>query len=204
MQVLKPPPWAQQKIKIVSLILSLKRWRCMFSHLIKNSIKRTQMHPFGFRADSTTSIAWSVSADGGGQGGRIVVGAHSALDAGVILRANGNTISIGRNSTINPYCMIHGGGGITIGDGVRIGPHTVITAANHIFDDPSKPIYLQGESEKGIVIENDVWIGSGAGILDGVVVATGTVVGAGAVVTKSTPAYSVVVGVPAKVIKMRI
>ena len=176
----------------------------MLSHLIKNRLKRAQSFPFGFRADSTTVIAWSVSAEGGGRGGRIVVGAHSALDAGVILRANGNIISIGSHSTINPYCMIHGGGGITIGDGVRIGPHTVITAANHIFDDPSRPIYLQGLCEKGIVIENDVWIGSGARILDGVVVATGTVVGAGSVVTKSTPAYSVVVGVPAKVMKMRI
>lgn len=188
----------------MSLIHALKSCRRALSHLIKNRMKRMQMFPLGFRAASTTTIAWSVSADGGGQGGRILVGAHSALDAGVILRANGNTISIGRNSTINPYCMIHGGGGITIGDGVRIGPHAVIIAANHIFDDPSRPIYLQGECKKGIVIENDVWIGAGAGILDGVVVATGTVVGAGAVVTKSTPPYSVVVGVPAKVIKMRI
>lgn len=168
-----------------------------------NCVKRVQLFPLGFRVDSTTSIAWSVSADGGGQGGRIVVGKHSTLDTGVILRANGNTISIGNNSRINPYCMIHGGGGVKIGNGVRIGSHSVITAANHIFDDPTMPIYLQGESEKGIVIEDDVWLGAGAKILDGVVVATGTVVGAGAVVTKSTPAYSVVAGVPAEVIRMR-
>lgn len=187
----------------MSLIHALKRCRLALLHLMKNRTKRAQMFLLGFRADSTTAIAWSVSADGGGQGGRIVVGKHSALDSGVILRANGNTISIGSNSTINPYCMIHGGGGIRIGNGVRIGPHNVIIAANHIFDDPARPIYLQGEREQGIVIEDDVWIGAGARVLDGVVVATGTVIGAGAVVTKSTPAYSVVAGVPAKVIRMR-
>ena len=106
----------------MSIIHALKRCRRALSHLIKNCVKRAQMFPLGFRADSTTAIAWSVSANGGGQGGRIVVGKHSALDAGVILRANGNTISIGNNSSINPYCMIHGGGGVIIGNGVRIGP----------------------------------------------------------------------------------
>lgn len=187
----------------MALIHTLKRYRRVLLHLIKNRAKRMAMFPLGFRADSTTSIAWSVSADGGGQGGRIVIGKHSTLDIGVILRANGNTISIGNNSSINPYCMIHGAGGIKIGDGVRIGSHTVIVAANHIFDDPTRPIYLQGESEQGIVIEDNVWIGAGATILDGVVVAAGTVVGAGAVVTKSTPVCSVVAGIPAKVKMMR-
>ena len=185
------------------LIDALKRARRVLIHFLQNNLKRIQLYPFGFRSHPSATIAWSVSADGGGKGGRILVGKQSALDAGVILRANGNTISIGDNSSINPYCMIHGGGGVKIGNGVRVASHTVIIAASHIFDDPTKFIHLQGESEKGIVIEDDVWIGAGARILDGIVVAKGTVVGAGAVVTKSTEAYSIVAGVPARKIRMR-
>lgn len=65
------------------------------------------------------------------------------------------------------------------------------------------PIYLQGVSAKGIIIEDNVWIGAGAKILDGVVLREGTVVGAGSVVNKSTEAYSVVVGIPARTIRVR-
>jgi len=181
----------------------LKRLRRSVSHRIKNSLKRAQLFPFGFRAQPSVAIAWSVSANGGGGGGRIFIGNNSVLDNGVILRANGGTILIGENSSVGPYCMIHGGGGIKIGNGVRIGSHAVVVAADHIFDDPTKFIFLQGESMKGISIADDVWIGAGAKILDGVFLAVGTVVAAGAVVTNSTDPYSVVAGVPARRIKFR-
>mgnify|MGYP001323331499 CR=1 FL=1 len=55
----------------------------------------------------------------------------------------------------------------------------------------------------GIVIENDVWLGTGVRVLDGVTIGEGAVVGAGSVVTKSIPSYAIAVGVPAKVIKYR-
>ncbi len=181
----------------------LKKFLRFVVHHVKNRTKRAQLFLFGFRAHPSTAIAWSVSADGGGEGGRIFIDKHSRLDIGVILHANGNVISIGKNSSVNPYCMIHGGGGVTIGDGVRIGSHTVIIAANHIFDDSTQFIYHQGETMKGISIDDDVWIGTGAKILDGVLVAKGTVVSAGAVITKSTEPYSVMAGNPAERIMFR-
>lgn len=72
-----------------------------------------------------------------------------------------------------------------------------------------KPIYQglrkfpQGEKEYQVVIGNDVWIGCNSLILGGVKIGNGAIIGAGAVVTKDVPPYSVVVGVPAKVIKYR-
>lgn len=58
-------------------------------------------------------------------------------------------------------------------------------------------------SKGGIVVEDDVWIGFGATILDGVTIHQGAIVGAGAVVAKDVPPYTIVGGIPAKPIKKR-
>lgn len=79
---------------------------------------------------------------------------------------------------------------------------------DHLSTFPWK-VKMLGEStpetfSKGdIIIDDDVWIGYGATIMSGVHVAQGAVIAAGAVVTKDVPAYAVVGGVPAKVIKFR-
>jgi acetyltransferase-like isoleucine patch superfamily enzyme len=65
------------------------------------------------------------------------------------------------------------------------------------------PIAQQGITRQGIVIGEDVWIGCGARILDGVQIGNGAVIGAGAVVTRSVPDYCIAVGVPAKVVGRR-
>jgi len=185
------------------LINALKKYRLILTHLVKNRVKRAQLFALGFRAHSSTSVAWTVSADGGGKGGRIVVGKDTRLDIGVVLRAYGGFISIGNHCSLNPYCVLHGKGGIRIGNGVRIASHTVIVASNHNFEDPAVFIHKQGISAAGIIIEDDVWIGAGARILDGVTVRRGSVVGAGAVVTHSTNVGAVVAGVPARQIRSR-
>ena len=112
-------------------------------------------------------------------------------------------IVIGSNCSINPSCVIYGHGDLTIGDSVRIAAGTIIIPANHQFGDLDVPIHRQGLSLKGIKIDDNVWIGSGSRILDGVHIGTGCVIGAGSVVTKSLPPNSVAVGVPARVIRLR-
>ncbi|MEM9355026.1 MAG: acyltransferase [Pseudomonadota bacterium] len=98
---------------------------------------------------------------------------------------------------------MYGGGGLTIGNFVRIAAHTVMVPSNHEYSDTAIPITKQGLSMKGIVVEDDVWVGAGARILDGVRLRTGTVVGAGAVLTHSTNEFSVVAGVPARQLATR-
>jgi acetyltransferase-like isoleucine patch superfamily enzyme len=154
------------------------------------------------KIDPSVNMAWSVSIDPAR--GSISVGRNCSLSKGVLLHAYGGYIKIGENSSINPYCVLYGLGGIKIGNGVRIAPHVSIIASNHIFSDPNIFIFKQGETKKGIVIEDDVWIGTGARVLDGVTLAKGTVVGAGAVVTKSSDPYTVIVGIPAKAIATRL
>jgi acetyltransferase-like isoleucine patch superfamily enzyme len=110
-------------------------------------------------------------------------------------------IKIGRDVLISEFTVIRGQGGVTIGDRVYTSPFTQIVAVNHVFDDPTRPFIEQGITAQGIVIEDDVWIGSGAIITDGVRIGKGAVVAAGAVVTRDVPPHTVVGGVPAHVIK---
>jgi len=110
-------------------------------------------------------------------------------------------IYIGQGSLIGEYNVIRGQGGVTIGNGVYTSPMVQIIAVNHVFEDPMRPFVEQGITAQGIVIEDDVWIGSGAIITDGITVGKGAVVAAGAVVTKDVPAHTIVGGVPARVLR---
>ncbi len=110
-------------------------------------------------------------------------------------------IRIGRDSLIGEYTVIRGQGGVTIGDRVYTSPHTQIIAVNHVFADPNRPFVDQGITAQGIVIEDDVWLGSGAIVTDGVRVGRGAVIAAGAVVTSDVAPHTVVGGVPARLIR---
>lgn len=136
-------------------------------------------------------------------GGSIVIGKNGEILDGVLILTYGGKIAIGENCNINPYCIIYGHGGLKIGDNVLIAGATMIIPNNHNYKLKNKTIIEQGCVAKGIIIEDDVWIGHGCSILDGVTISKGTVVAAGSVVTKSTIPYSVVAGAPAKLIKSR-
>ncbi|MFH1634940.1 MAG: acyltransferase [Chloroflexota bacterium] len=110
-------------------------------------------------------------------------------------------IKIGRDCLIGEYNVIRGQGGVNIGDRVYTSPGTQIIAVNHIFDDPERPFIEQGITAQGIIIEDDVWLGSNVVVTDGVRVGKGAVIAAGAVVTEDVPSHTVVGGVPAKVIR---
>jgi len=133
----------------------------------------------------------------------INLGTNAYLASYCRLRTFEGWITAGANLGVSNFSFLAGQGGLKIGDNVRIGPHVVIYASNHIFNNPRIPIVEQGMSCKGITIEDDIWIGAGAIILDGVNIGEGSVIGAGAVVTKDIPPHSIVAGVPARIIKKR-
>lgn len=114
----------------------------------------------------------------------------------------GDGSSIPKGSTF--YCT---GARLTIGKKVIFGPNPTIITGDHRIDVIGK--YIMDSNEKlpendaPVVIEDDVWCGANVTILKGVTIGRGSVVAAGAVVTKSCPPYSIIGGVPAKVLKMR-
>ena len=109
-------------------------------------------------------------------------------------------IRIGRDSLIGEYSVIRGQGGVEIGDRVYTSPMVQIVAVDHVFDDPERPFVEQGITARGISIEDDVWIGSGAVITDGVRIGRGAVIAAGAVVTRDIPPHTIAAGVPARIV----
>jgi acetyltransferase-like isoleucine patch superfamily enzyme len=140
----------------------------------------------------------------------VKIGNFSSIDRNLWLHCGGTPQSyghgyfeLGDHSFIGCNAVIGAGGGIKIGNHVLIGQCVNFHAENHQFGDGSLRINQQGVTYQGIVVEDDVWIGSKATILDGVVIGQGAVVGAGSVVTKSVPPYAVAVGVPARVVSNR-
>ncbi len=140
----------------------------------------------------------------------VVIGSHTSFGRNLWLHCGGTAedytqgwFEIGDYSYIGPNGVMGAGGGIKIGSHVQMGPNVTITAENHRFDNADMRIDQQGVYHQGVVIEDDVWIGGRATILDGVTLGRGSVIGAGAVVTRSIPAFSIAIGVPAKVIRTR-
>ena len=108
-------------------------------------------------------------------------------------------INIGGGTCVNKHCVLDGRGGLTIGDNVDIAQGVNIWTEQHDYNSPTFASVC-----KPVIIEDYVWIASRATILPGVTIGKGAVVATGAVVTKDVAPYTVVAGVPAKVIGQRI
>jgi acetyltransferase-like isoleucine patch superfamily enzyme len=131
------------------------------------------------------------------------IGPHCRIGPGVRLMTWGGAISIGEHSSVNANSLLYGTGGIRIGRYVRIAADTTMVASQHVFSSTQDYIANQGYTSRGIVVDDDVWIGAGVCVLDGVTIGTGSIVGAGAVVTRDVAPFTVVAGVPARVIRTR-
>lgn len=134
----------------------------------------------------------------------LVKGNHGIISGSVSL-GNPKNIILGNNTYINGGSYLHAGlnSKIIIGDDCLISYNVHMRTITHIFNDFEKKINTQGHEESNIIIGNNVWIGYGAQILQGINIGDNVIVGAGAVVTKDIPNNAIVGGVPATIIRYR-
>jgi acetyltransferase-like isoleucine patch superfamily enzyme len=167
-----------------------------FLYRLRALLSRGSLHIApGTRLPLSSRIRW--------KNGSVSLGDKISVCEGVIIDAQKGSIEIGSNVSLNDYTIILGHGGVVIGNDVRIAAQVMIASFDHNYEDPETPIRLQGITTKPIIIQDDVWIGSGAKILGGSHVAKGCVIAANAVIKGETVPFGVYGGIPARLLKMR-
>lgn len=156
----------------------------------------------GLEIDPTAHVSPDARIHGSIRGSRIRIGPHVQIYDFVVIRAVGGDgdIEIGEHCYLNPHCVLYSGHGIRLGSYVLIGPGTVIAPANHAFERRDVVMRQQGfmPSRGGVVIEDDVWIGANATVLDGARIRRGAVIAAGSVVRGEVGTFEIWGGVPAR------
>jgi len=135
----------------------------------------------------------------------ISIGHRFSLMRYSALYACDGTLQIGDRVSINSNVLLDASenGRIIIGSDVLIGPNVVLRASNHVFKDKDRPINQQGHTGGYILVQDDVWIGANVVVVPNVTIGAHAVVAAGAVVTSDVEPWTVVGGVPARVILRR-
>ena len=128
-----------------------------------------------------------------------VLGAKSIIDDFSVINNGVGPVVIGQNTLIGIGAVVIGP--VSIGSNVIMAQHVVLSGLNHSYGDIQVPIRDQPVTMNPICIEDDCWIGANVTITAGVTVGKHSVVAGGSVVTRNVPAYSVVGGNPARVLK---
>lgn len=194
--------WMRAMFRVYRDALARRAWRrrCAGASIAKGAIVLGDVSAITVRPGAVIEAGAVLSTQ---YGGVIDIGERTRICRGGMVLSYGGFVRIGRESSVNPYSILYGHGGLTIGDYVRIAAHSVIVPANHTYTDASRPIHAQPLTKKGIVLGNDIWIGAGVYILDGVCIGDGCVVGAGSVVTRNLEPFTVNVGNPCSMVKRR-
>jgi acetyltransferase-like isoleucine patch superfamily enzyme len=133
----------------------------------------------------------------------IDVGRGVFLGRGTILSCKDGDISIGDHGNFGFHCEVFSGSSVTVGKHALLAAQAYLVGGGHEFERPDLAVIDQPRTSRGIVLGDNVWLGTGARVLDGVRIGSDVVVGANAVVNADLPDGAIAAGVPARVLRSR-
>jgi acetyltransferase-like isoleucine patch superfamily enzyme len=132
----------------------------------------------------------------------IRIGDGVFLGRGTILSCKDGDIVLGDHTNIGFHSEVFSGSSVTVGRHGLFAAYTYLIGGGHEIE-AGGPVVEQARTSAGIVLGDNVWLGAGVKVLDGVRIGSHVAVGAGAVVTRDLPDGAVAVGVPARVVRER-
>ena len=161
-------------------------------------------HPHKVRLGDGVTVDDLVVLDAKGSKNRgIDVGRGVFLGRGTILSCKDGDIAIGDHGNFGFHCEVFSGSSVTVGKHGLFAAQSYLVGGGHEFERPELAVIDQPRSSRGIVLGDNVWLGTGAKVLDGVRIGRDVVVGANAVVNADLPDGAIAAGVPARVLRHR-
>jgi acetyltransferase-like isoleucine patch superfamily enzyme len=161
-------------------------------------------HPHKIRLGEGVTVDDLVVLDAKGTSNRgIDVGRGVFLGRGTILSCKDGDIAIGDHGNFGFHCEIFSGSSVTVGRHGLFAAQSYLVGGGHEFEREGLAVIDQPRSSRGIVLGDNVWLGTGAKVLDGVTIGRDVVVGANAVVNADLPDGAIAAGVPARVLRLR-
>jgi len=190
--------------------LALRRWLWprLFGHAGRGTVWGRNIvvwHPGKMWIGNGVVVDDGCYLDAKGCGlGEFRIDDSALISRGCIVSGKDGPISIGARVNIGAGCTLYSS------TRLEIGPDTMLAADCYIGGGRynargrlDMPLSQQPLPRRGVLIEEDCWLGAGVVVVDGVHIGRGSVVGAGAVVTCDVTPYSIVAGVPARLVQMR-
>jgi acetyltransferase-like isoleucine patch superfamily enzyme len=164
----------------------------------------TLRHPGKIRIGDDVVIDDLVLLDAKGEtNAGIDIGHGAFLGRGTILSCKNGDIVLGDHANLGFHCEIFSGSSVRVGRYALFAANAYLVGGGHEFDAAEVPIIEQARTSRGITLGENVWLGTGAKVLDGVRIGDRVVVGANAVVNEDLPDAVVAAGIPAKVLRSR-
>jgi acetyltransferase-like isoleucine patch superfamily enzyme len=161
-------------------------------------------HPHKIRLGDGVTIDDLVVLDAKGASNRgIEVGHGVFIGRGTILSCKDGDITLGDHTNLGFHCEVFSGSSVVVGRHGLFAAQAYLVGGGHAFEDPERAVIEQPRTSRGITLGDNVWLGTGAKVLDGVRVGDDVVVGANAVVLADLPDGAVAAGVPARVLRRR-